>query len=98
MKILHLHLRDSFGNPRSLTCHLVDGELKYKAWLGHGPCGTRVKVNDLYPGKGHFPVENLDNLTLEQFKSSILDLWSPWRDKTYGPKVDHVVQNKVSFQ
>ena len=99
MKILHLHLRDCYGNPRTLTCHLNDGCIEYKAWLGHGPCGTRVNVNDLCPGyKKHFPIDNPDGLTLEQFKDSILDLWSPWKDKTYGPRIDRVVQNKVEFQ
>tara|TARA_R100000426_G_scaffold10550_2_gene11178 strand:+ start:792 stop:1091 length:300 start_codon:yes stop_codon:yes gene_type:complete len=99
MKILHLHLRDCFGNPRTLTCHLNDGSIQYKAWAGHGPCGTRVNVNNLCPDyKKHFPIDNPDGLTLDEFKDSILDLWSPWRGKTYGPKIEGVVQNKVEFK
>ena len=26
------------------------------------------------------------------------DLWSPWKGKDYGPKIDRVVQNKVEFK
>jgi hypothetical protein len=99
MKILHLHLRDGLGNPRTLTCHLNDGCIEYKAWAGHGSSGTRIRANDLCPGhKKHFPIDNPDGLSLEQFKDSILDLWSPWKDQDYGPKIDRVVQNKVEFK
>ena len=99
MKILHLHLRDGLGNPRTLTCNIQDGCIKYKAWTGHGSSGKRVRVNDLCPGhKQFFPIDNPNGLSLDEFKDSIIHLWSAWKDKDYGPKIDRVVQNKVEFK
>jgi hypothetical protein len=99
MKLLHLHLRDCFGNAQTLTCHLNDGCIGYQAWSGHGPAGDRLRVNDLCPVyKQYFPIDNPDGLTLDEFKQSIIDMWSPWKDKFGGPKIERVVQNKVEFK
>lgn len=98
MKILHLHLRDSFGNAKTLVCSNEDGIIRYRAWSGHGSSGTRLRPDDLYPGRGYFPVDNPNGLSLGEFKDSITSLWSPWVGKDYGPKIESVVQNKVEFK
>jgi len=97
MKILHLHLRDSFGNAKTLVCNHEDDIIKYRAWSGHGSSGTPRRPNDLYPGRGYFPVDNPDGLSAEDFAATIISLWNPWADKNYGPKIDRVVQSKVEF-
>ena len=99
MKILHLHLRDSMGNPKSLTCHLEDGAIIYKAWSGHGSSGRRLCVNDVCPlYKQFFPVDNPDNLSVDEFRDSIIKMWDKWKDTDHGPKIEGVVQTNVIFE
>lgn len=99
MKLLHLHLRDCDSNAQTLTCHLNDGCIEYKAWSGHGSGGMSISVNSVCPlYKQYFPVDNPDNLSVEEFADSIIKMWDKWKDKEYGPKIERVVQNKVEFK
>lgn len=87
------------GNAQSLTCHVVDGTIKYNAWKGHGSGGMGLCVNSVCPlYKTYFPVDNPDGLSVAEFTDNIIKMWDTWKDADHGPKIERVVETYVTFE
>jgi len=47
MKLCHLHLQDSMGNPKTLICRLEGGSVHYNLYGGHGSSGMAFSLSNL---------------------------------------------------
>ena len=47
MKLSHLHLKDVYGNPKTLVCRLTEGSIRYSLYGGHSSSGTSFAVSNL---------------------------------------------------
>ncbi len=56
MKICHLHLQDSMGNPKTLICRVEGGSVHYSLYGGHGSSGTAFSLRNL---QCELPIEKL---------------------------------------
>jgi len=71
MKICHLHLRDSMGNPKTLICRLEEGAVHYTMYGGHGSSGMGFSLSNL---QCKLPVEKLSpKETKEEFVKRIVN-------------------------
>ena len=70
MKLCHLHLRDSMGNPKTLICRLEEGAVNYTMYGGHGSSGTGFSLSNL---QCTLPIEKLSKKeTKEEFVKRIV--------------------------
>jgi len=70
MKICHLHLHDSMGNPKTLICRLEGGSVHYNLYGGHGSSGTGFSLGNL---QCHLPIEkNSPDETKEAFVKRVI--------------------------
>lgn len=69
MKIAHLHLKDGFGNPRTLICNLKDEKISYIYYGGWNTSGMPHALSNL---QCVLPIENLEGETREQFKARLI--------------------------
>lgn len=71
MKLCHLHLTDPYGNPKTLTCNLVDGSIRYSFYGGHSSSGTAFSLSNL---QCSLPVDKVsENETKEQFVQRVIN-------------------------
>jgi len=102
-KILHLHLKDGFGNLSTLICRLKDGSIRYTLYGGTGSSGTpfalsNIQYYDLINGKiswvrnRSLPVDTRLGETEEEFKQRVMDMLNHSTEK-----VVNVVSNEVKF-
>jgi|TARA_B100001093_G_scaffold519811_1_gene610657 hypothetical protein len=47
MKLSHLHLKDVYGNPKTLVCRLSEGSIRYSLFGGHSSSGTPFAISNL---------------------------------------------------
>jgi len=70
MKLCHLHLRDSMGNPKTLICRLEEGAVHYTMYGGHGSSGMGFSLSNL---QCTLPIEKLSKKeTKEEFVKRIV--------------------------
>ena len=70
MKLCHLYLRDSMGNPKTLICRLEEGSIRYTLYGGHGSSGMAFSLSNL---QCDLPVEKLSpKETKEEFVRRIV--------------------------
>ena len=97
MKLAHLQLVDSLGNPRTLIARLDDGSIKYTLFTGWGNYGTGCSLGDLQVGYKHgsrLPLDNERDLTVEEWCGYLVDVIN--NDSTY--RVDNIVPNTITFR
>jgi hypothetical protein len=71
MKLCHLHLEDSYGNPKTLICSLKEGSIRYTFYGSHGSSGTPFALSNL---QCTLPVDKkTEDETKEQFVQRIVD-------------------------
>ena len=87
MKIAHLHIKDSFGNPKTLICRLENGSIYYKYWIGLGDSGMGYDTSGM-----NLPIEKAHkNETKEEFVQRLISILN-----RQNYKVIHQVE-EVSF-
>jgi len=70
MKLCHLHLQDSMGNPKTLICNLDEGSIRYVMFGGHGSSGMGFSLSNL---QSTLPIEKLSKKeTKEEFVKRIV--------------------------
>jgi len=70
MKLCHLHLKDSMGNPKTLICRVEDGSVHYNLYGGHGSSGMGLSLSNL---QCTLPIEKLSKKeTKEEFVKRIV--------------------------
>ena len=69
MKLSHLHLKDVYGNPKTLVCRLTEGSIRYTLYGGHSSSGTSFAVSNLGVT---LPIDKLnEEETKEEFTNRI---------------------------
>lgn len=103
-KLLHLHLKDGYGNKETLICRLKNGSIIYTLYGGWGSSGTpfslrniqfydRVNGNiDWIPNRS-LPIENLEGETVDEFKSRVINMLN-----NSTSKVVKEVSTEVTFK
>jgi hypothetical protein len=85
VKLFRFHLEGGMKNKYTLVCNLVDGDIKYRLYGGHGssgfPCALKnIQFYDVVNGdmcwkRGHsLPVDTLQDETKEDFKYRVKDM------------------------
>ena len=104
MKLLHLHLEDGMGNPKTLKCILANGGIRYTMYGGHGTSGMGFSLSNIqfykYDRDGQLewlrhaslPIENLPSETKEQFKQRVIDMLDM---STH--KIVNIINTQVKF-
>jgi hypothetical protein len=102
MKLLHLHLKDSFGNLNTLICRLEDDSIRYVYYRGTTSSGMGLSLRNIQFynivngrivwNKKSLPIENLEGETLQEFKDRVINMLNNSTNK-----VHKVVNTKVSF-
>lgn len=71
MKLCHLHLSDSFGNPTTLICSLKEGSIRYTMYGGHSSSGMGHALSNL---QCTLPVDKVsEDETKEQFVQRVIN-------------------------
>ena len=102
-KLLHLHLKGTIGNMKTLICNLVDGSIKYTLYGGTGSSGMGFSMSNIqfyevengniaWKRDHSLPVDTLENETLDQFKQRVISMLN-----NSTAKVANVVNTKIKF-
>lgn len=97
MKLAHLQLLDSMGNPRTLLANLRDGSIQYSLFTGWGNYGAGCSLSDLQVGykyDSRLPLDNDRDLSIEEWCDYLVSIINT--DSVY--RVDNIVPNVVKFR
>jgi hypothetical protein len=104
MKLLHLHLKDGYGNKNTLVARLKDGSIRWIFYRGTSSSGTGLSLSNIqfydivngnmrWDNNKSLPVENLPNETKEEFKQRVINMLNNSTDK-----VDKIINTEVTFK